>query len=126
MATTSRACEVLRFVAADRFVLARLDHAEQLGLLFGRQDVDFVEQQRAAAGGGELAFAVAVGPGERAFDVAEQFALDQIRRQSAAGDGAEAVFAAVGKFVNQAGEKRLAAARFADRAARSRCAGPRP
>src|SRR6185436_14585716 len=64
--------------------------------------------------GGELAFAVLVGPGEGSFHVTEQFAFDEVRGKSTAGDGAETILAAVGKFVNQTGQKRLAAASLSD------------
>ena len=73
-------------VRTDRLELARLDHPQQLHLLLGAEDVDFVEQHRPATGREELAFLVGVGAGERAFDVAEQFAFDQLAGQGSAGD----------------------------------------
>src|SRR5262249_28657411 len=66
-----------RLVAADRLEHALLDGPQELGLLSGRQSVDLVEQQRALPCIRELTRAIAVGAGERAPDVAEEFALDQ-------------------------------------------------
>ena len=54
-----RAC--LRLDAADRLELAGLDDAQQRRLLFQTERVDFVEQQRAVADGGELADLGTVG-----------------------------------------------------------------
>src|SRR5207247_802779 len=56
---------VLRFVAAYRFKLAGLDHAQEVGLLLQAQGVDLVEQPRAVTRGGKLAQLGPVGAGKR-------------------------------------------------------------
>ena len=61
-----------------------LDHQEQFGLQFQRHLRDFVEEDRAAIGHLEEAGACIAGIGERAALVAEQFALDQRRRERGA------------------------------------------
>ena len=55
-----------------------LQHAENLGLHQRRHVADLVEEQRAAVALLELADPLAVGAGERAFFVAEQFAFQQL------------------------------------------------
>ena len=69
-------------VAADRPVLALLQHAQQLGLQVRRHLADLVEQQRAALRHLEQAFLVHRRAGERALLVAEQLRLDQVLRES--------------------------------------------
>ena len=108
----------LRLVAADRLELARLDHPQQVRLLFQAERVDLVEQEGALAGGGELADLGRVRAGERALRVAEELALDQVAGERAARDGQEAVLAARRAVVHQLGEVGLAGAGLAVDAAR--------
>ena len=103
----------LRVVAAHGFELAGLDHAEQVRLVFEPERVDFVQQNGAFAGGGELADLRAIGTGERTLRVAEELAGDQIPRERAARDDEEAVRLACGAIVNQLREEGLARAGFA-------------
>ena len=56
-----------RFHAADALEFFLFEKAEQLGLNGQRHFTDFVEEQRAAAGGFGLAFLVADGAGEGAL-----------------------------------------------------------
>ncbi len=73
-------------VAADRPVLAFLQHAQQLGLQERRHLADLVQHQRAAGRQFEQADAVGGGAGERALLVAEELRLDEILRQRRAVD----------------------------------------
>ena len=75
---------------ADRANAAALEHVEQLRLQRGRHLADLVEKQRAAVGLGEEAGAIGDRAGERAFDVAEQLALEQRLGQRRAVDRDEA------------------------------------
>jgi len=59
-------------------------HAQQLDLQVQRHLGDFVQEQRAARGAFEEALVLAVGAGEAALLVAEDLALDQVRRDRAA------------------------------------------
>ena len=74
-------------VAADALEAAFLEHAEHLALHQGRHVADFVEEERAAARLLELAHALAVGPGEGALFMAEQFGLQQGFGNGGAVDG---------------------------------------
>ena len=71
-----------RLGGADRQHLALLQRAQQLGLQLGRQVADLVEEQRAAIGGAEQPRLRLVGAGERALDVSEELALDQLSRSA--------------------------------------------
>ena len=74
---------------ADAHEGAGLEHAQQLDLQLERHLGDLVEEQRAAVGALEVALVLPVGAGEAAPLVAEQLALDQVRRDRAAVDGEE-------------------------------------
>ena len=62
---------------ADALELVLLQHAQQLDLQLRTHAGDFVEEDRAAVGRLEAAGLVVDGAGERALDVAEQFAFEQ-------------------------------------------------
>ncbi len=62
------------FRRPDPFELARLQRAQQLGLLVEGHVGDFVEEEGAAVGHLEPADAVGLGVGECALDVAEELA----------------------------------------------------
>jgi len=82
--------------------------------LLGEADVcDFVEEERAAVGHFKAARAVRTGIGERTFDVAEQFALEQALRKAARVDGYECARRAGRVFVEAARDDAFADARFA-------------
>ena len=72
-----------RLRRADALELARLQHAQQLRLQVQRHVGDLVEKQRSAIGELEAAHAVDLGVGERAADMAEQFALENAFGESA-------------------------------------------
>ncbi len=67
---------------ADALVALLLKQAQQLRLQGRRQVADLVEEQRAPLGRRHPADRVAHRPGEGTADVAEQFALQQLRRQA--------------------------------------------
>ena len=99
--------------APDRIDLALLQRAQQLDLGVHRQFADFVEEQRAAVGLGELADVLFVGAGEGALLVAEQDRFDEVFRQRAAVDGDERLAAPIGAALDGARQQFLADARFA-------------
>jgi hypothetical protein len=72
--------------AADLAEGPLLQHAEQLGLQVERHLADLIEQERAFACDLEQPGLLAVGAGECPFDMAEQFALEQVGRQGGAVD----------------------------------------
>jgi hypothetical protein len=74
---------------------------------------DFVQEQRAAFGLLEEAFAIHVGAGEGAFDGAEELAFDQFAGQGGAVDLDERAFAAGAEVVDEVGDDFLAGAAFA-------------
>ena len=61
-----------------------LQGAQQFGLQIDGQVADFVQKQRALAGGFEQTLLGMLRAGERAFDVAEQFGFDQRGNQRGA------------------------------------------
>jgi hypothetical protein len=99
-------------VAADAAVLLFLDHAQQLRLQRQRQFTHLVEEQHTAIGRGKGAFARAIGAGESAAFVPEQFAARQFRRQGGAIDDRQFARAAV-QAVDGLGQQVLAGAGFA-------------
>ena len=72
------------FGAADGDRFALLQHAEQLHLGRRRHLADFIEEERAAAGGREQSLLVADRARERALHVTEQLRLEQALGQRAA------------------------------------------
>ena len=99
---------------ADALELALLQHPQQLDLQLGSGGVDFVEKDRAGMGGLEPAGPIGDRPGERAADVAEQFALQQAFRQRAAIDADERPAAARAELMHRLGDQFLAGSRFAE------------
>ena len=88
--------------AADRTHGALLQHAQQLHLHGQRHLADFVEEDRAAVGDFEQAALVLVGSGERALQIAEQFAFEQRLGKRSAVHGDEGVGGARRTYVNGA------------------------
>ena len=76
-------------VAANWLELTRFDDAHDTRLLFQSQRIDLVQEERALAGGLELADLAAVGPGEGPLNVAEELAFHQVRRQRRTRHGQE-------------------------------------
>ena len=102
-----------RLVAADALELALLQRAQQLGLRLERHVADLVEEQRAAVGGLELAFAARDGAGEGAALVAEQLALDQLAAERGAVHLDQRLAAARAAVVQRVGHQLLAGAALA-------------
>ena len=65
-------------VAAHGFEFAGFDDAQQIGLLFQGEGVDFVEQNGSIARRREFADFGTVGSGEGPFDVAKEFTFDEV------------------------------------------------
>ena len=78
---------------AERADFAGLEEAEELRLEVEAELADFVEEQRAAAGGADDAGVVAVGAGEGAAAVAEELALEHVARHGGAVEGDERLVA---------------------------------
>ena len=108
----------LRF--ADALVFALLEEAKQFRLDFRRQFADFVEEQRAAVGGGDFAERVDDRAGKGAFGVPEQLALEELARKRRATDGDERGFALRAARMDFAGEHALAGAAWAEKEHRRR------
>ena len=99
---------------ADRHHHLVFQHAQQRTLHADRQGRDFIEKQRAAVGGLEIADLVAHRPGEGAAAIAEQFRLDQRVGHRAAIDGHKRLVARDAVVMDRPGEQFLARAAFAD------------
>ena len=97
-------------VGAQTLELAGLQHAQQLHLAGQRQGADLVQEQRAAVGRLELAFARLVGAGVGAGIGAEQLGLDQLARQRAAVERDEGAMAHRGVGLHDLRDLLLAAA----------------
>jgi hypothetical protein len=102
-----------RALFADALELALLQHAQQFALQLERDLANFIQKQRPAVGQLKASGAVAHGAGERAFDVTEEFALEQFARDRSAIDLDERAVATPAAFVNGAGDEFLARARLA-------------
>ena len=97
---------------ADRVDLPVLQGAQQLHLGLEGQFADFVEEQRAAVGFGELADVSFRGAGEGALLVAEQDGFDEVFRQRPAIDGDESLTSPLGAALDGARHQFLADPRF--------------
>ena len=86
---------------------------KQLGLDLEVDVADLVEEERAAVGLLEPPDAVAVGPGERTLDVAEQLAFEQALRQGGAVELDERPARAGARLMDRRGQKLLAGAALA-------------
>ncbi len=99
--------------AADALEFAFLKNAQELGLKVGRYLAHFVEEERAAVGEFEAAFTAVGGAGEGAFFMTEEFALDEVFRESGAVDFDVGLVATRGVAVELAGDHFFAGAVFA-------------
>src|ERR1700687_955455 len=98
----------------SRFVAAMLfQKTQQLDLQIDRQVADFIEKHRAALGGLEAAGFVFPCASERAFDVPEQLAFEQMLRQRRARDGDERPIAARAPSMDRRREHVLSGAALA-------------
>ncbi len=104
---------ILRLGRADAHETPGLEHPQQLDLQIHRHLGDLVEKQRAAAGALEETLVLAVGAGEAALLVAEDFAFDQIGRDRTAIDREKRPRAAPAEVVHRLRDDLLAAAAFA-------------
>ena len=82
-----------RLGLADAANLARLQKAQQFDLNVLVELADFVEEERAAVGYFEQPLVVAVGAGEGALAMAEQFALDEVLGEGTAVYGTKGISA---------------------------------
>jgi len=98
---------------ADALEGAFLNNTKELGLGLKGEFGDFVEEERATIGEFELAKAAAIGPGEGAAFVPEEFGFDERFGKGGAVDGDEGLRGSVRDGVNRAGDKFLAGAGFA-------------
>ena len=104
----------LRLAAADGQHFLPLEHAEQLHLHRQRDVGEFVEEHGAAVGEREQARRAACSaPVNAPSDVAEQFALDEVRVQRRDVDGQERLAAPRAVGVDRAGDEFLAGAALA-------------
>src|SRR5688572_1876439 len=95
-------------IAADRAVLALLQHTKELRLQVGRHLANLVEEQRPALGHLEEPHLVAGGARERAFAVPEQLALDELGGNGRAVDLDERPAHTVGVVVDGVGNQLFA------------------
>jgi hypothetical protein len=86
VALITRTCTVRSRLLPRRWKAPGFEHAQQFHLSGERQRADFIEEQRAAVGRFELAFARLVRAGVGARFGAEEFGFDQLARQRAAID----------------------------------------
>src|SRR5262245_21479153 len=73
-------------MAADPLILAFLDRPQQFALQFNRDFAHFVQEQSTAMGEFKPADAIAQSSGKRPFDVAKEFAFEEISRHRCAVD----------------------------------------
>ena len=102
-----------RLRAADALERHLLEHAQQLGLNLEVDVADLVEEKRAAVGLLEPSDTIAVGPGERTLDVAEQLAFQQALRQGGTVELDERAARAGAGLMDRRGQKLLAGAALA-------------
>src|SRR4051794_9695875 len=101
-------------VAADAPELPFFEHAEQLDLQLDRHLSNFVEEDRTALGDFEVALAAFDCVRECALLVAEDFGLDQRRRDRAAIEGDERLRAPARQRVDGVGDDFFARSRLTD------------
>src|SRR5262245_1523953 len=97
-------------VAANRPVLAFLQHTEELGLQVRRHLADLVEEQRAPLGHLEEPFLVGLGARKGTLLVPEQFGLDQVLRNGRTVYLDEGALGPLGVVVDRVGDQLLAGA----------------
>jgi hypothetical protein len=101
------------FDSPQSLVLPFLQQAKQFGLDLGRQVADFIEQQRTAGGRAHLAVPIPCRAGKRAPDMAEEFTLQQVPRETRATDGDQSMPGTVAAPMDFAGQHALAGAALA-------------
>src|SRR5262249_28923338 len=103
---------------ADAANLAGFKESKQVELDVLVELADFIEEQRPAVRDLEQSLVIALGAGERALAMAEQFAFDEVLGQRAAVDGDEWLIAPLALFEDRARRELLAGAGFAEDHAR--------
>src|SRR5512139_733804 len=86
--------DLRRLGRADRGQLSFLDHTEELRLRLERHVADLVEEQRSALRRLHQTRLVGDRAGERAASIAEELALEQVRRNRGAVDRLESAASA--------------------------------
>jgi hypothetical protein len=102
-----------RFGAAEAHKLALLNDAQKLGLGFGADGGNFVEENCALVGDFEKTFLRGDGAGEGALHVAEELRFEKIDGNRAGVDGDEGFVCARGSGVNRFGDDFFTGAAFA-------------
>ena len=92
---------------------AFLQHPQQLGLELQGHVADLVQEQGAAVGGLEEAGAVAIGAGEGALAVTEEFGFEHVLGNGGAVDRHEGTLGTVAGVVDGAGQQLIAGAALA-------------
>ena len=114
MAAMMRTLHCDRAVAADALERAFLQHPQELHLHGEAHVADLIEEERAALGEFEASLAGGERAREGALLVAEEFALEQIRRDRPAIDRHERVRGALRELVDVARDQFLARAGLAE------------
>ncbi len=97
-------------VSAHAFEFAFLQNAQQFALEWQGEFADFIEENGAAVGQLEAAFAFVGGAGEGSFFVPKEFAFHEVLRQRGAVELDEGAVLAVGVVVHRVGHEFLAGA----------------
>src|SRR5260221_8051573 len=97
-------------ISADSLEGLLLEEAKDLRLRHHRHIADFIEEEGAATALFELADAAAVGAGEGALLVAEEFALQEVFRNGSAVERQERRFSPGAMLVDGTGDQLLACA----------------
>ena len=105
--------DVERLAGADALNRFFLQDPQELGLHFEADVADFIKEEGAAVGQFEAADLVAMCAGERAFDVADEFAFEEVGGEGGAVNLDVGLGGAWAGFVNGASEKLLAGAALA-------------
>ena len=100
--------------AADGTNFFFLNGAQEFGLEVDGKLADFVEKNGSAFGDGEQSFLGLIGAGEGAFDIAEQFALNQRGDERAAVDGNKRLVVERSGVMNGARDHFLAGTAFSE------------
>ena len=103
---------------------AVLEHPQELDLGRQRQFPQFIQEQGAAVRLGKLPRLVPERPGEGAFDMAEEQAFHQFRRDGPAIDGNEAVGGAAAEPMDETGQRVPCRCRSPPGSGRERPMGP--
>src|SRR5262245_8640426 len=115
--------DAVRPTASQPFELLLLQDAQQLRLKRQRNVSYFIQEQRPRVGHLETANFLRDGPGESAFLVPKEFALQQIKGDGSAIQLDERASAACAGIVNGTGDQLLACARLSkdEHGGRGRC-----